>query len=255
LSSNADGSKLVSLERALSVVSTGAHVALGGMMLYRRPVAACRQLASAAVTNLTVTGFAAGIEVELLVSSGTLSTLRTCYAGMEYFGPAPEIRRAVEAGRLRFIDETELTLAAGLQAAAMHVPWLPVTGALSGTDYERVRSDLVQVEVGGQALLGLPALRPDVFIAHVPYADPHGDAVIKSALALDREFAVASNHVIVTAEEIVTNARLRELGSFDLMSFQVDAVVEAPQGAQPTSCHPHYPYDAGALLDYMESVA
>jgi hypothetical protein len=56
--------------------------------------------------------------------------------------------------------------------------------------------------------------------------------------------------VIVTAEEIRP-----ELTRVDLAAPLVHAVVHAPQGALPTSCHPLYPMDGTALLDYVESVS
>jgi hypothetical protein len=55
--------------------------------------------------------------------------------------------------------------------------------------------------------------------------------------------------VIVTTEEIVP-----QLTKADLVSPYVDVVVLAPNGAAPTSCHPLYPIDGMALLDYTEQV-
>jgi hypothetical protein len=34
----------------------------------------------------------------------------------------------------------------------------------------------------------------------------------------------------------------------------VHAVVHAPRGAAPSSCHPFYPFDGEAILDYTEAV-
>jgi hypothetical protein len=55
--------------------------------------------------------------------------------------------------------------------------------------------------------------------------------------------------VIVTAEEIVP-----ELLKADLIGPLVHHIVIAPKGARPTSCHPLYPVDGEAILDYSERV-
>lgn len=252
MSSHAE-SKLLSLDAAVRLVPSGSLLAVGGMMLYRRPVAFCAALVATA-RDLTLVAFSAGIETEPLVKAGAVATLRTCYAGLEYFGPSPTIRRAVEEGRLTFIDETEMTLAAGLQAAAMRVPWLPVADALIDTDYIRVRPDIVEVPdpMSGRYLLGLPAIAPEVAVIHVPYADSHGNAVFLSSPSLDLEMAFASRQVILTADRICSTSELTAMGDCDLLSFQVDAVVHMPGGSLPTSCYPHHPYDAEALLEYVE---
>jgi hypothetical protein len=56
--------------------------------------------------------------------------------------------------------------------------------------------------------------------------------------------------VIITAEEIVP-----ELTKADLIAPCVAAVVHAQNGARPTSCHPLYPLDAEAILEYTEKVS
>lgn len=237
------------------MVDDGSLVALGGMMLYRRPVAFCEALAGQA-RDLTVVTFSAGYETELLLHGGSMSTLRTCYAGMEYFGMSPRIRKAVECGDLNFVDETELTLAAGLQASSLRIPWLPVSDALANTDYPSVRPDFTTIvdRRTGVELLGLPAITPDVCVLHVPYADALGNAVLLSSPSLDKEFAAASKQVILSCDQVCSTEDLRRHGEFEIFDFEVDAVVSAAGGSLPCSCYPHYSYDGLALLDYLEEV-
>jgi glutaconate CoA-transferase subunit A len=58
-----------------------------------------------------------------------------------------------------------------------------------------------------------------------------------------------SQRVIVTAEEVVEQLE----GPIEVCSLRVDAVVHAPQGAWPTSCHPYYPVDGREIMRYSES--
>jgi glutaconate CoA-transferase subunit A len=67
---------------------------------------------------------------------------------------------------------------------------------------------------------------------------------------VDEELAIASRTVIVTAEEIVP-----ALTHADIPAPFVDAVVHVPRGAYPTSCHPLYPLDGRALLEYSDQVS
>lgn len=248
--------KLTTLDAACRAIYQSYVVGLGGMMLYRRPVAMCRALAEAQTNQkLTVVTFSAGFETDLLVNAGVVETLRTCYAGLEVFGPAPAVKAAVERGELRLVDETELTLAMGLQAAALHVPWLPSAEGVLGTDFMRVRDDLIEFsdQISGRRLLALPAIAPDICVIHVPIADTAGNAAFGSSAGLDREMASAAHTVILTAEEVVdTETLLERYGEADILSFQTSMVVECPGGARPTSCYPQYPYDGYALLDYLE---
>lgn len=225
------------------------------MMLYRRPVSLCRALAEHGRGDLEIVAFSAGYEIELLVAAERVRRLRTTYAGLAFFGPAPILREAVEAQRLELCDETELTLAAGLSAAALGAPWIPLARGIIGTDYPAVRPDLraFRDETSGCELLAVPAIELDLCLIHVPYADARGNAAFLSSPCLDGEMAAAARQTVVSAERIVTPKQLQEVaGQVDLLSFQVDAVFPSPEGAFPLACYPHYSYSTADILEYLE---
>ena len=68
--------------------------------------------------------------------------------GMEIFGMAPHYRKAVESGSLKITEESEATIALGLRASYLKVPFMPLKGII-GTDLEKVRDDIKQIEVPG----------------------------------------------------------------------------------------------------------
>ena len=249
------GSKLTTLPSAIGAVASGSTLFVGGMLLGRRPVAFCRALAAAGVRGLTIVAFTAGVETEVLLDGGCIAAVRACYAGLDLYGPALGLRAAVESREIQFIDETELTIAAGLQATVLGLPWFPCTRALVGTDYQDLRPDIGRlVDPGsGREMLTLPPIRPDVAVIHAPWADADGNAILGSALAVDHAAACASAVTIVTAERIVPANELRALGQADLLAFQVDHVVEAPGGARPTACIPHYECDREAMVELVEA--
>ena len=246
--------KLTSLDEAARLVRAGDTVGIGGMTLYRKPMAFVRELARTGAKDLTLLGFTCAFEAELLAAAGVLGTIRSCYFGMEFLGLAPCLRRATEEGRIRIIEETEYTIAIGLQAALMCVPYLPSRDAEMGTDYFRIRPDLKRVPcpVTGEILTWFPAVAPRVAVIHEPMADELGNAWLGGQHCIDIQLAMAAELTIVTAERIVPTAEIRDAqGAAGLVSFMVDAVVEVPGGAHPTSCYPDYPVDVVHLARYL----
>jgi len=199
-------------------------------------------------------GMCSGFEAELLAAAGSLGTLRTCYFGLEFLGLAPLLRKAVEQGRVKVVEETEYTIAVGLQAALMRVPYLPSRDCEVGTDFFRIRPDLRRAPcpVTGEELTWFPALAPRVAIIHAPMADEQGHTWLGGQHCVDAQLAMAADYTIVTVEKIVSTAEIKAAqGGAGLVSFMVDAVVEAPGGAHPTSCYPDYPLDVVHLTNYL----
>jgi len=249
-------SKLVSMSDAARLVRRGDTLGIGGMTLYRKPMAFVRELIRAETNDLTLLAFTSAFEAELLAAAGLISTLRTCYFGLEFLGLAPRLRRATEEGCIRIIEETEYSIAIGLQATLMRVPYLPSRDTEVGTDYFRIRPDLMRAPcpVTGEMLTWFPAVAPRVAVIHVPMADEQGNAWLGGQHCVDSQLAMAAQTTIVTAERIVSSGEIRDLqGGAGLVTFMVDAVVEAPGGAHPTSCYPDYAVDVVHIARYLKA--
>ncbi len=248
-----DVNKRISLEQAAELVQDGDMLALGGMTLYRRPIAFVKALLRRETRpqNLTLLAFTAGIESDLLVGAGMIRRTRTCYFGLEIFGLAPMFSYYANRGELEILEETEASLAFGLRAQMAGVDFMPGRGWL-GTDLPRLRPDVhtIQSPYSNEEYIAFPAIQPDIAIIHAIVADAHGNAQIGKNKGIDEELALTAKTVILTAEEIVP-----ELTQADIVGPLVDAVVHAPQGAAPTSCHPCYPMDGAAILQYIEQVS
>ena len=85
--------KIIPIEEAASLVHHGDMLGLGGMTIYRRPVAFVRSLIQRYQSQnepgeLALLAFTAGLESDLLVGAGMISSVRTCYFGLEIFGLA-----------------------------------------------------------------------------------------------------------------------------------------------------------------------
>jgi len=248
--------KQISMEQAVELVKSGNMLGLGGMTLYRRPVAFVRALIkkhrqTGNPLDLTLLAFTAGYESDLLVGAGMVSHVRSCYFGLEIFGFAPMFTDLANRGKIDVIEETETSLSMGLRAQMASVGFMPGLGWL-GTDLPRLRPDVRTIidPYSGEELIAFPAIHPDVSVIHALIADLDGNALIGDNKGVDIELSLTSKTVIITAEEIVP-----ELSRADLVAPCIHAVVLSPGGALPTSCHPRYPLDTEAILEYAEQVS
>lgn len=247
--------KRLTLEAAAALITPeGCCLGLGGLTLYRRPMAfalavLARHAGLGVPRNLTLLSFTGGLESDILVGAGMVARVRSCYFGLEAFGLAPHFTTAAGEGRIEIIEETEASLACGMRAAMAGVGFMPST-AWQGTDLPKLRPDVQMVldPYTGEELTAFPPVRCDVAVLHALAADPEGNAILGGNLGVDRELALVADTVIVTTEKVVPR-----LAKADLIATVVHAVVEAPGGAWPTSCHPLYPMDGLAVLRYTET--
>ncbi|HVO69148.1 MAG TPA: CoA-transferase [Aggregatilineaceae bacterium] len=243
-----------SLAQAASLVKTGNTLALGGNMLYRRPVAFVYELLRQREPprDLTLLCFTAGYESDLLVGAGCVSQTRTCYFGLEVFGFAPMFSQAANQGLLHIVEETEASLAFGIRAQMAGVGFMPST-AWVGTDLLALRPDIKTITdpYSGEELVAFPAISCDVAVIHALVADRRGNTRLNKNLGIDPELAIIASQVIVTAEEVVDSLT----GDVHVPGTLVSAVVHAPRGAWPTSCFPDYPIGGGELLRYIDACA
>ncbi|GAB4470754.1 MAG: CoA transferase subunit A [Anaerolineales bacterium] len=247
--------QFVSLEEAVAQVSNGQMLALGGMTLYRRPVAFTLEMIrqnhpKQKISDLTLLAFTAGYESDLLVGAGLARNIRTCYFGLEIFGFAPMFTYYANRAALNVIEETEASIAFGLRAQMAGVGFMP-SAAWIGTDLPKLRRDVKTIldPYTGEELTAFPAIKPDIAVIHALKADQDGNVVIGKNKGIDEELALTAETVIVTTEEIVP-----ALTEADIAAPFIDLVIYAPQGAKPTSCHPLYPLDGFTLLEYVSSV-
>ena len=134
----------------------------------------------------------------------------------------------------------------------MGVPYIPIIG-LVGTDLLKRRDDMVLAPDpfdGKTWSVVAKAMRPDVAVFHVDIADRQGN--VSCGYPVEAVIlAEASQHVIVSAEEIVD--RLEEkhaVGTF-VPSILVDTVVHAPFGSHPAGMTGRYGADKVHMQQYV----
>jgi glutaconate CoA-transferase subunit A len=251
-------SKVTTLSDAIAThVHDGDVVALQNMATQAAPMASVRELIRQEKRNLGLVVLVGGMAVDWLSAAGVIDRLIGAAVSMEQFGLCQQYRKAVESGRVRVEELSETALNARLGAGARNLPFLPTRG-LIGTDLIDVNAEnlrLIEDPFGGPSLVACRALVPDVALVHAHRCDADGNVQYEpTTLWPDIGiFPKAAKRVIVTAEEIVaTDVLRRNPDRTVLPGFVVDAVVEVPYGAHPTSFFPNYGYDTDFHLAWAK---
>ena len=229
-------------------------------------MAATRALIRRGVRNLHLVCVpTSGLQADLLIGAGCVATLETSAVTLGEFGPAPRFTAAVKAGTIAILDATCPAIHAGLQAAEKGIPFMPLRGVL-GSDLVAHRPDWqviqnpfaeaqggAETDGGGDPILVLPAIRPDVALFHAPRADRFGNVWIGPRREL-MTMAHAARETLVTVEEVVEGDLLAEdeAAAGTIPALYVSAIAEAKSGAWPLAFHDAYAADAAELADYVK---
>ena len=254
-------SKVLSLPEAIRrYVPDGASVCLGTALECQIPFAAAHELIRQGRRDLTLIGPISDVCFDQLIAAGCVRRVVAAWVGNVQHGTGYGFRRAVEAGvpgPLEVEDHSNLTIALGLEAAGLGIPYLP-TRSLLGSDIlaRSPRLRAAPCPFTGEPLVLVPALVPDVAILHVQRADPDGTGQAWGPTGVTAAAGKASRAVIVVCEELVEPAVVRDDPNRTLVpGFRVDAVVHLPWGAHPSPVQGRYNRDHAIYADYHRRTA
>lgn len=238
------------MSEAVRLLEAGEHtLALGGNSLHRVPHEFARQLALRDDLKLHLVKTAGAYDIDLLCLAELVTSVSAGFIGYETeFGLARHYRREVERGAVEAREHACYTVIAAMRAAAFGLTFLPVQG-LAGSDLVEARGfiripDPYSPNDRNRDVVTIPAIRPDLAVIHVQWCDPRGNGVIAGAKCEDPLMARAARSVILTTEQIVSSEELPvPIEHVDIPGVLVDAIVEAPGGAWPGSCHGLYTVD------------
>jgi len=248
--------KRMSAAEAVSLVHGGDHVAIGGTLYSRTPMALLFALLKRRPQRLTLSRPLACYEVELFLVTGAVERIVTSWVGIGLpWGLAPIFRQYVETGAASYEEWSHLAMGLRYKAGAMGVPFLPALSMLGSDLASSVGLRTVACPYTGERLAAFPALNPDAALIHVHRADMFGNAQVDGYRHMDADMARAARRVIVSAERIVSPEEISaQPGATMLPHFVVDAVVEAPHGAYPHECYGLYEADVEHFDAYVRSV-
>ena len=250
------GPKLGSLEDAVALVKDGDHLALGGCLYSRTPLALVWALLRRRPCGLTLSRNLICYEAEWGVVAGAVDKIVTSWMGIGLpWGLSRIQREYVESGRVAFEEWSHLGLGLRYRAAAMGVPFLPTLTMLGSDLMEVGGSKTVECPYTGRTLHAVPALFPDVALLHVQRADRLGNCQIDGYPHMDADIAQAASTVLVTAEEIVSEEDIRRHPDRTVIpGFLVDALAHVPYGSYPHECYGAYDAEPDHFTAYVEGI-
>jgi glutaconate CoA-transferase subunit A len=250
------GPKLMTAAEAMRLVKDGDHVAIGGCLFSRPPMALIHELIRSGRRGLTISRNLMGHEGELLMAAGVTDTIVTSWQALGLrWGISKVLRAFVEDRRVRFEEWSHLALGLRYRAGAMGIPFLP-TMSMLGSDLGSGRTVTMSCPFTDQTLNLVPALFPDVALIHVHRADAYGNARIDGYVHMDPDIARAARAVVLSAEEIVDVSVTRaDPDRTVIPAMAVDAVVHSPAGAFPGECYGRYETDFEHFDGYVARIA
>ncbi len=249
---------LLPLDEAIRLIRPGMTVAVPpeycGVAM-----AATRALIRAGIGDLHLVAVPqSGLQADMLIGAGLVTTLEAAAITMGERGPAPRFADAVLSGTIAMMDATCPAIHAALQASEKGLPFLPLRGIL-GTGILVNRPDwrIIDNPFGNDdPIVALPAIRPDVALFHCEMVDAHGNLWIGRC----REFATmahASAATIATVEERYDGNLFEDdaLAAGVLPAAYVDTVCHVPGGAWPLAMPGYQAADAETLDAYCSAAA
>ncbi|MEM0374296.1 MAG: CoA-transferase [Sulfolobaceae archaeon] len=249
-------SKLMQLEEAIKLVSSGSSITISGISIHRNPMKFLFELSKTEIRDLTFIDREPGVGLEFLLKKNMIRKIRAAMPTLEWFsGTPPYFRRKVESGEVEYIEDSCGAFIAGIRAGAFGLPFMPVRG-LIGSDLVKLHEKLGDWKVikdpfSGEEIVVVKAIEPDVAIIHVHKADKYGNAEILGPVYEDEFKARASKKVIITAEEIVPETYFNSKRP-TISAEYVTAVVHIPRGAEPTSMFGLYDADYEGIIKILE---
>src|SRR5262249_34420742 len=128
-------------------------------------------------------------QLNLLAGAGAATKAECGFSGLEVFGFANGLRRAVESGQLALEDYSTLSIPLRLLGGALNWPFVPATVNI-GSDLQdrsafapdefpsRSKIPMITDPFSGRQIGAFRPLRPDLAAIHVTLADPLGNSII-----------------------------------------------------------------------------
>ena len=246
-------SKLLTLSEAIKrFIPDGSSVALGLSLESLIPFAAAHEIIRQYKRDLTLIGPISDMLFDQLIGAECVQEIRAAWVGNVITGSGYNFRRGIENKTLKIEDHSNLTLALALRAGAMGVSFMPTLTAL-GSDLLKTNSKLktMACPFTGDNLTAVAAIKPDVTIVHVQRSDEYGNAHVWGNLGVTRDACMASRHVILTAEDIVSpDVISRDPNRVFTPGFRVKAVVHCPWGGHPSPVPGYYNRDHQMFIEY-----
>ena len=184
-------------------------------------------------------------QTNLFCAAGVCDKVESGFSGLEVYGFANGVRRAVESGRVIWEDWSNLSMSLRFLGGAFNWPFVPVTTNI-GSDLQRRSafkpdeypcvSKIPEIKdpFTGKIYGALPVAKPELAVIHVTMADPLGNAIFLGTEWSRFELSRAAEKVVLQADFIVDTACMLQYPNLvRIPEMIVEAIVPWQLGAWP----------------------
>ncbi len=246
--------KLCALHEAVTRFISDGNLIYASGFTHLIPFAAGHEIIRKGFKELVLARATPDLIYDQMVAAGCARKIIFSYMGNPGVGSLRRMRAAIEGGKLDWEEYSHFSMISRLQAGASGLPFMPMnpTGAQDLAEQNPNYRQLQDPYTGADVVV-VPPLIPDVAIVHVQRADVNGNAHVWGILGEQRLAAFASQHVILTAEEIVDEAVIRSDPNRTLIpGMVVDAVCHVPFCAHPSYTQGYHDRDNEFYLAWDE---
>jgi glutaconate CoA-transferase subunit A len=197
--------------------------------------------------DLNVISHCGSQQMNLLAAVGAVRRVEAGFSGLEVFGFAHGLCRAVVSGQTIIEDYSNGGMACRFLGGAMNWPFVPAMVNVHN-DQQWCSGDYpdeypctrkipeITDPFTGKKYGAFSVLRPDVAAIHVTMADMYGNAIMLGSEWNRFEMSRAAQKVVLQADYIVDTACMRQYPNLvRIIGEIVDAVVYWPMGCWPAS--------------------
>jgi len=241
--------KLISMQEAVSrytwdgmLYAHGAAYPVGADC-----IAFGREMVKQGRKNLNVISHCGSQQINMLAAVGAVRRVEVGFSGLEVYGFANGLNRAVVSGQTIIEDYSNGAMAYRFFGGAMNWPFVPATVNIhndqqwcSGDDPDEYPCTRKIPEITdpftGKKYGAFSVLKPEVAAIHVTMADIYGNAIMLGSEWSRFEMSRAAQKVVLQADYIVDTACMRQYPNLArIIAEIVDAVVYWPMGGWPAS--------------------
>jgi glutaconate CoA-transferase, subunit A len=238
--------RLVSLRDAVAeLIRDGDTVAMEGFT-HLIPFAAAHEVVRQQRRDLVLVRMTPDLIYDQVIGMGCARKLIFSWGGNPGVGSLHRFRDAVTSGwpvPLEVEEHSHAGMANRYVAGASGLPFAVLRG-YRGTDLMKQTTNiaLITCPFTGEVLTAVPALNPDVTVAHAQRADVDGNVQMWGITGVQKEALLAAKATLVTVEEIVDVLEPMP-GQVIIPSWALTCVALAPNGAHPSYTHGYYDRD------------
>ena len=259
--------KLLSLQEAVATYTWDGMTYCHGAAL---PVGSCsiafgKEMVKQERKDLNVICHCGSQQANLLAATGAVKRVEVGFSGLEVYGFAAGLNRAVTSGKTLIEDYSNGAMALRFFGGAMNWPFVPATVNICNdqqwcsADYPdeypcKRKIPEITDPFTGKKYGAFRPLRPDVAAIHVTMADIYGNAIMLGTEWSRFEMSRASDKVVLVADRIVHTDCMRQYPNLvRIISEIVDAVVYWPYASWPQASCGLYDSDEAHMF-YMNKM-